>query len=96
MTNGWMTGIFGAPNLWALDRAAGKLTYYGGDRAVQSRRRLRARPLGRGRVSPNALQYNLVSARNDIGGAALHVPHGRLRRRVNLFWAQCRATRPAG
>jgi putative aldouronate transport system substrate-binding protein len=66
MTNGWLTGMFGAPNGWALDEATGKLTYtletdqYRA--AVSYARELWAA----GVYHPNALQYNLVSARNDF------------------------------
>src|SRR6266508_1775786 len=66
VTNGWMTGIFGAPNVWALDEKTGKLT--GTVETEQFRAALGyARDLWTAGVyHPNALQYNLVSARNDF------------------------------
>jgi putative aldouronate transport system substrate-binding protein len=65
-TNGWLTGIFGAPNIWALDQKTGKLTStFETDQfkaAVSYARDL----WSAGVMHPNALQYNLVSARNDF------------------------------
>ncbi|HLZ29271.1 MAG TPA: hypothetical protein VKV73_18295 [Chloroflexota bacterium] len=66
VTNGWLTGIFGAPNIWALDDRTGKLT------ATVETDQFRAavsyaRDLwNAGIFHPNAMQYNLVSARNDF------------------------------
>src|SRR6266496_5873872 len=66
LTNGWLTGIFGAPNLWSLDVKSGKLTST--LETDQYRAALGyARDLwAAGAYHPNALQYNLVSARNDF------------------------------
>jgi putative aldouronate transport system substrate-binding protein len=66
VTNGWLTGIFGAPNIWGLDDKTGKLT------ATVETEQFRAavgyaRDLwSAGIFHPNAMQYNLVSARNDF------------------------------
>ncbi len=66
ITNGWLTGIFGAPNIWALDDKTGKLT------ALVETEQFRAavsyaRDLWTaGIFHPNAMQYNLVNARNDF------------------------------
>ena len=66
VTNGWLTGIFGAPNIWGLDEKTGKLT------ATVETEQFRA-AVGYARdlwtagiFHPNAMQYNLVSARNDF------------------------------
>jgi len=68
VTNGWMTGIYGAPNVWALDDKTGKLT--GTVETEQFKAALGyARDLwAAGVYHPNALQYNLVSARTDFAG----------------------------
>ena len=66
VTNGWLTGIFGAPRVWALDTATGKLTHT--SETPQFKASIEyARDLWQAGVyHPNALQYNLVSARNDF------------------------------
>jgi putative aldouronate transport system substrate-binding protein len=66
VTNGWLTGIFGAPNIWALDDKTGKLTA-----TVETDQFRQAVSYARdlwtaGIFHPNAMQYNLVSARNDF------------------------------
>jgi putative aldouronate transport system substrate-binding protein len=68
VTNGWLTGIFGAPRVWSLDQASGKLTHT--SETEQYRAAISyARDLWQAGVyHPNALQYNLVSARNDFAG----------------------------
>ncbi|HEY3057730.1 MAG TPA: hypothetical protein VGL99_02020 [Chloroflexota bacterium] len=68
VTNGWMTGIFGAPNVWSLDDKTGKLT--GTVETEQYKAAVGyARDLwASGVYHPNALQYNLVSARTDFAG----------------------------
>jgi putative aldouronate transport system substrate-binding protein len=66
ITNGWLSGIFGVPNIWGLDDKTGKLT------ALVETDQFRAavsyaRDLWTaGIFHPNAMQYNLVSARNDF------------------------------
>jgi len=67
-TNGWLTGIFGAPNVWSLDDKTGKLT--GTVETEQYKAAVGyARELWQlGVYHPNALQYNLVSARTDFAG----------------------------
>lgn len=66
LTNGWLDSIFGVPNIWSLDDKSGKLTAYVETdqfRAAVSY----ARDLwNAGIIHPNAMQYNLVSARNDF------------------------------
>jgi putative aldouronate transport system substrate-binding protein len=66
ITNGWLSGIFGVPNIWALDDKTGKL------RALVETEQFRA-AVGYARdlwtagiFHPNAMQYNLVNARNDF------------------------------
>jgi putative aldouronate transport system substrate-binding protein len=66
VTNGWLTGIFGAPNIWSYDEKSGKLTAH--VETEQFRAAVGyARDLWQAGVfHPNAMQYNLVSARNDF------------------------------
>jgi putative aldouronate transport system substrate-binding protein len=64
--NGWLSGIFGVPNIWALDDKTGKLTA-----AIETDQFRAAMSYSRdlwnaGVIHPNAMQYNLVSARNDF------------------------------
>lgn len=66
VTNGWLTGIFGAQNNWALDDKTGKLSH-----SVETDQFRAAVSYARelwlaGVYHPNAMQYNLVSARNDF------------------------------
>jgi putative aldouronate transport system substrate-binding protein len=66
VSNGWLTGIFGAPNIWSLDDKSGKLTA-----AVETDQFRAAVSYAKdlwnaGIFHPNAMQYNLVSARNDF------------------------------
>ena len=65
-TNGWLTGIFGAPNIWALDQNSGKLTSTFETDQFKSAVSYARDLWNAGVMHPNALQYNLVSARNDF------------------------------
>ncbi|MBV8862348.1 MAG: hypothetical protein JO259_10870, partial [Mycobacterium sp.] len=66
MTNGWISGIFGVPNIWSLDSNTGKLTAaVETDQFRQGVSWLRD-AWSAGIIHPNAMQYNLVSARNDF------------------------------
>src|SRR5579864_427818 len=66
MTNGWISGIFGVPNIWSLDDKTGKLTAaVETDQFRQGVSWLRE-AWDAGIIHPNAMQYNLVSARNDF------------------------------
>ncbi|MBV9599899.1 MAG: hypothetical protein JOZ87_23995 [Chloroflexi bacterium] len=96
MTNGWMTGIFGAPNGWVLDKNTGKLTYtletdqYRA--AVAYARDLWAA----GAYTPNALQYNLVSARNDMAAQRFAFRMDAFAVASDLFWAAAARRDPPG
>jgi len=65
-TNGWLTGIFGAPNVFALDDKTGKLTWSVETDAYKAAVAYARDLWAAGVYHPNALQYNLVSARNDF------------------------------
>ncbi len=68
VTNGYLTGITGTPCLWSLDSSTGKLT--GAPETEQYKQAVSlAKDLwNMGVMHPNALQYNLVSARTDFAG----------------------------
>jgi len=65
-TNGWLTGIFGAPNVFALDDKTGKLNWSVETDAYKAAVAYARDLWAAGVYHPNALQYNLVSARNDF------------------------------
>ncbi|MBV9580466.1 MAG: hypothetical protein JO057_17935 [Chloroflexi bacterium] len=96
MTNGWMTGIFGAPNMWQLDPKTGSLTntletdQYRA--AVGYARDLWAA----GAYTPNALQYNLVSARNDMAAERFAFRMDAFAVASDLFWAAAARRDPPG
>jgi putative aldouronate transport system substrate-binding protein len=96
MTNGWMTGIFGAPNGWVLDDKTGKMTYtletdqYRA--AVGYARDLWAA----GAYTPNAMQYNLVSARNDMAARRFAFRMDAFAVASDLFWAGAAKRDPPG
>jgi putative aldouronate transport system substrate-binding protein len=66
VSNGWLTGMFGAPNEWALDERTGKLTHTAETDAYKAAVAYARDLWAAGVYHPNALQYNLVSARNDF------------------------------
>jgi putative aldouronate transport system substrate-binding protein len=65
-TNGWLSGIFGAPNIWGLDEKTGKLTHTIETEEFRAAVSYARELWGAGVMHPNGLQYNLVSARNDF------------------------------
>ena len=85
-TNGWLTGIFGAPNIWSLDAPTGKLTstfetdQFGA--AVGAARDLWAA----GAYHPNALQYNLISARGDFAARRFAFRFDGFQAAAQQFW----------
>jgi putative aldouronate transport system substrate-binding protein len=96
MLNGWITGIFGAPNAWSLDAATGKLT------ATLETEQYRAavtyaRDLwAAGAYHPNALQYNLVSARQDFAARHFMFRFDAVGVASDLFWATAARQNPPG
>jgi putative aldouronate transport system substrate-binding protein len=85
-TNGWLTGIFGAPNIWSLDANSGKLTStFETDQfkaAVGAARDLWTA----GAYHPNALQYNLVSARGDFAARRFAFRFDGFQAAAQQFW----------
>src|SRR5262249_20789651 len=57
-TNGWLSGIFGAPNIWSLDDKTGKLTSTFETAAFRAALGYARDLWSAGVVHPNALQYN--------------------------------------
>jgi putative aldouronate transport system substrate-binding protein len=96
MTNGWLTGIFGAPNGWALDQSTGKLTST--VETDQFRAAVRyARDLwAAGAYDPDALQYNLVSARNQFAARRFMFRFDAFLVASDLFWASAARRDPPG
>jgi len=96
MTNGWMTGIFGTPNTWALDKNSGKLTGYVETdqfrQAVSYARDLWAA----GAFDPDSLQYNLVSARNQFAARRFMFRMDAWMVASDLFWANAARRDPPG
>ena len=96
MTNGWITGIFGTPNMWALDQNTGKLTGYVETdqfRAAVSY----ARDLwSAGAFDPDSLQYNLVSARNQFAARRFMFRMDAWLVASDLFWANAARRDPPG
>jgi len=88
MTNGWMTGIFGAPNLWALDEQSGKVTYTAETEQYKAAVGFARDLWAAGAFHPNALQYNLVSARNDMAARRFMFRMDGFGVASNLMWAQ--------
>ena len=95
--NGWLTGIFGTPNTWALDKTSGKLTH-----AIETDQFRAAVSYGRdlwsaGAYDPNALQYNLVSARNQFAARRfVFRMDSFLTGAPDLFWATAAQHDPPG
>jgi putative aldouronate transport system substrate-binding protein len=88
MTNGWMTGIFGAPNGWALDAQSGTLTYTAETEQYRAAVAYARDLWAAGAYHPNALQYNLVSARNDMAARRFMFRMDGFGVASNLQWAQ--------
>jgi len=96
MTNGWITGIFGAPNMWSLDEKTGKLTS-----TLETEQYKAAVSYARdlwsaGAYHPNALQYNLVSARNDFAARRFMFRMDAFGVASDLFWATASHRDPPG
>jgi len=96
MNNGWITGIFGTPNMWALDKTTGKLTgYVETDQfraAVSYARDLWAA----GAFDPDSLQYNLVSARNQFAARRFMFRMDAWMVASDLFWSNAARRDPPG
>ncbi|MBO0883277.1 MAG: hypothetical protein J2P17_23660, partial [Mycobacterium sp.] len=96
MTNGWLTGIFGAPNTWALDAQSGKLTYTAETEQYKAAVGFARDLWAAGAYHPNALQYNLVSARNDMAARRFMFRMDGFGVASNLMWAQDERHDPPG
>jgi len=93
-TNGWLTGIFGAPRVWSLDNNTGKLTA-----TVETEQYKQAVSFARelwqlGVYHPNALQYNLVSARTDFAGRKFAFRFDGFQSASVTFWDNAAALNP--
>jgi putative aldouronate transport system substrate-binding protein len=95
-TNGWLTGIFGAPNIWALDQTTGKLTA-----AIETDQFRAAVSYAHdlwsaGVIHPNALQYNLISARNDFAARRFAFRFDGFQSASITFWGNATTLDPPG
>jgi putative aldouronate transport system substrate-binding protein len=95
-TNGWLTGIFGAPNIWGLDSNTGKLTA-----AVETEQYKAAVGFARDlwtakAYHQNAMQYNLVSARNDFAARRFAFRFDGFQAASYLFWDSAPGLEPPG
>ena len=94
--NGWLTGIFGTPNGWALDQNSGKLT-----NAIETDQFRASVSYARdlwaaGAYDPDALQYNLVSARNQFAARRFMFRMDAWLVASDLFWANAARRDPPG
>ncbi|GAC1324590.1 MAG: extracellular solute-binding protein [Chloroflexota bacterium] len=96
ITNGWITGIFGAHNNWALDEKTGTLTH-----SVETDQYRAAVSFARelwlaGLYHPNAMQYNLVSARNDFAARRFAFRFDGFQSASVTFWDNAPTLNPPG
>ena len=95
--NGWLTGIFGAPNGWAFDQTVGQADTY----TVETDQFRAAVSYGRdlwaaGAYDPDALQYNLVSARNQFAARRFMFRMDAWLVASDLFWSNAAQRDPPG
>jgi putative aldouronate transport system substrate-binding protein len=93
-TNGWLTGLFGAPNVWALDDKTGKLTWSVETEAYKAAVGYARDLWAAGVYHPNALQYNLVSARNDFAARKFAFRFDGFQSASVTFWDAAAALTP--
>jgi putative aldouronate transport system substrate-binding protein len=96
MTNGWIPGIFGAPNGWALDQKTGKLT-----NSLETDQYRAAVSYARDlwavhAYDPDALNYNLVSARNQFAARRFLFRMDAWMVASDLFWSAAAKRVPPG
>jgi putative aldouronate transport system substrate-binding protein len=96
VTNGWITGIFGAPNGWQLDERSGKLTYMAETEQFRAAVGYARDLWAAGVYHPNAMQYNLVSARNDFAARKFMFRMDAFSGASDLFWATEARMNPPG
>jgi putative aldouronate transport system substrate-binding protein len=96
MTNGWISGIFGAPNGWALEDKSGKLTYTAETDQYRAAVGYARDLWAAGAYHPNALQYTLVSARNDFAARRFMFRMDAFGVASDLFWAAAARRDPPG
>jgi putative aldouronate transport system substrate-binding protein len=95
-TNGWLTGIFGAPNIWALDDNTGKLTSTFETEQFRAAVGYARDLWAAGVIHPNALQYNLVSARNDFAARRFAFRFDGFQSASMTFWDAAATLDPPG
>ena len=96
VTNGWLTGMFGAPNGWALDEATGKLTNTAETEPYREAVAYARDLWAAGVYHPNALQYNLVSARTDFAARKFAFRFDGFHSASTGFWEAAARLTPPG
>jgi putative aldouronate transport system substrate-binding protein len=96
VSNGWLTGIFGAPNIWSLDEATGKLTAALETDQFRAAVSFAKELWDAGIFHPNAMQYNLVSARNDFAARRFAFRFDGFQAASFLFWDNATSLDPPG
>ena len=96
VTNGWLSGVFGMPNIWSLDDKSGKLTAH-----VETEQFKQAVSYAKdlwtsGVMHPNAMQYNLVSARNDFAARRFAFRFDGFQSASMTFWDNAPNLAPPG
>jgi putative aldouronate transport system substrate-binding protein len=66
ITNGWLSGIFGAPNNWALDDQTGKLTHFSETEQFRAAVGFARDLWAAGLYHPSTPQFNLTASRNEF------------------------------
>jgi putative aldouronate transport system substrate-binding protein len=95
-TNGLFDGIFGVPNVWSLDEKTGKLTGYAETEQFKAAVAYAQDLWNAGVMHPNALQYNLVSARTDFAGRKFAFRFDGFQSASLTFWDNAAALNPPG
>jgi putative aldouronate transport system substrate-binding protein len=96
VTNGWLSGIFGMPNIWALDEKTGKLTAHVETEQFRAAVSYAKDLWNAGIFHPNAMQYNLVSARNDFAARRFAFRFDGFQSASITFWDNAPNLNPAG
>jgi putative aldouronate transport system substrate-binding protein len=96
VTNGWLTGIFGAPNIWSLDDKSGKLTATVETQQFRDAVGFAHDLWTAGIFHPNAMQYNLVSARNDFAARRFAFRFDGFQSASITFWNNAPTLEPPG
>jgi putative aldouronate transport system substrate-binding protein len=96
VTNGWLSGVFGMPNIWSLDDKTGKLTAHVETEQFRAAVSYAKDLWNAGIFHPNAMQYNLVSARNDFAARRFAFRFDGFQSASITFWENASNLDPPG